>query len=300
MSLSRLPFQIDEEVWGEIVNVEEACPDVYYIVTRREGRLLGRELFAVSKDYNGDIISKEALSYGVESNNALLFEAEAEGSGWELIDYEVERYKVKHGIPLDPDADLYSTAIYGTEKYPEYFGGYIPPRYTPYGLTTRVKVIVNGIFFLETDQCLWLFALCQPIWSIDLSEHLQEMGELCSHDLHEVHEETSYLFYSREKIPPVLFELLRYNEYREGILKYITTERELTAAIWQTCPQYAIWYNFTKLSGNGCDNWLNLILRDFGHNLESEDEERERLRRIARCILYEPGVSGSGYLLLPT
>ena len=194
-------FQFDEAVWGTLRSAEECCPGVYYLTTDSGSQFYVNEFYAVPKDYSGDIISKETLAYGTESNGFLLFELGAEGSGAKLVNYEIQRYKVKMGMALNATESLYCTALYAMTQYPEYFGGVLPPRYTPCGLTVRVKTVSNGIYFVETDQCKWLLALNYCIWATELYADLTALGTFCTQDLQSGEEATRYLFFSQETFP---------------------------------------------------------------------------------------------------
>lgn len=135
-----LPFYIDwpEEQWGEITRAELVCPGVYYLNARQEGIPFGREYYAVLEDTA--VISREARTYGTalsETSGVRLYEAGPPGSGWEIIAYEVRKYRLAHGEKPQENDTLHGSAVYGMELYPGYFGEYPVPFATPLGYTCR-------------------------------------------------------------------------------------------------------------------------------------------------------------------
>lgn len=95
-----LPFYIDwpEVRWGEIIHAESVCPGIYYLNARQEELPFGREYYAVLE--NAATIFQEARTYGAalsENSGVRLYEAGPPGSGWEIIAYEVKKYRLAHG-----------------------------------------------------------------------------------------------------------------------------------------------------------------------------------------------------------
>lgn len=90
---------------------------------------------------------------------------------------------------------MYVAALYGMEKHPEYFGEYPVPGITPRGYTVRHKKIINGVYWLETDHCEEMLAVCYPIWQADITVPEQNLGEQLEHDRMQGIENTfGYLF----------------------------------------------------------------------------------------------------------
>lgn len=296
-----LPFRWSTDVWGELKGVDEACPGVFYLVTYSQEHIACRELYAVTPEAVPNIISKEAVAYGKKAEDDIcIFEYGVDGNGWELIHYEVLRYRVKHGIPVEETDSLYSAAIYAVDQYPAYFGGTIPPRTTPWGLTVRYKKVADGIFFLETNRCEWVLALSQPIWSLALSDVAQNLGKRCSLDRQMGEEEAEYLYFKRDACAPPLYELLGHAEYA-GILTYIHSKEALETHLNRRFPEYVIWHNSLELSGRGMSDILENLLGALGDEWEESgepSEEKEALR-IANCIHYTPELVDVEYLLLP-
>ncbi|MBQ3011045.1 MAG: hypothetical protein IJA20_01875 [Methanocorpusculum sp.] len=297
----RLPFQLVQEQWGAINHVEEECPGVFYLGTTMgmEDRV-GREMYAVLPSAVPDIISSEAMAYGTEADGVYLFEYEVENSGWDIIKYEILRYKTKAGIALDDIESLYCSAIYSADVYPEYFGGLIPPRCTPWGLTVRMKKAQEGIYFLETDQCEWVLALAHPIWDIELSDAVKKMGALCEHDKGMGDKYAQYLYFQRDKCAPAIYELLTHSGF-ENLRNFIRSQEVLEAHVYRQNMEYAVTYNMTQVSGHGKCDMLTDILEMLGCEGVREEFETEELqkRREEACIRLNPELAAEELLLLP-
>mgnify|MGYP000447115253 CR=1 FL=1 len=127
----RLPFCLDDTV-GEIVRASQECPGVYYIAARKQnGKFLADEYYVVEK--SSPAISKEAMAYGrmpEEDSRVLLYSFAEERQGHKIIEYEIYRYQVRHGIYADGQTSLRDIAFYNMEYHPEYFGptGALPRR----------------------------------------------------------------------------------------------------------------------------------------------------------------------------
>lgn len=298
MEKESYPFRLSKDM-GQIRNVELRCPGVYYVATTGEHGHAGREHYVVLREAVPDIISLEVLGYGKPTEDgAYEFEHEVEGSGWELVDFEMERYKVKQGIPFENGESIYASAIYHADRYPEYFGGHIPPRTTPWGLTIRWKKASEGIFFLETDHCEWVLALAQPFWSIDLSGIVQELGEECEADLQLGEEEAVYRYFKGSDMAPAIFELLDFDDHR-GLLDYIHSKEALETYLYTHCPEYVLQHNATEMSGQGKADMLENLLGVFGCPVLEEDSEDVQRRRSANCIHYYPEFADVELLRFP-
>lgn len=295
----KLPFQLDEGM-GSVRRVQEECPGVFHVTTNLSTEHFCREHYVVTAEAVPNIISLEVLAYGrLIGEDAYEFEHEVGGSGWELVAFEIMRYKIKQGITLGNHESIYCTAVYDAERYPEYYGGHIPPRTTPWGLTIRWKKASEGIFFLETEHCEWVLALAQPIWSIDLPDVVKEYGQSCEADLQMGAEEAVYRYFRGSNIAPALFELLD-SGVKSGLKNYIYGKEALETYLNVHCPEYVLWYNSLELSGHGKGDVLSDLLAAFGYSVESEEEtEQDREKRIVNCIHYYPDFAGSELLRLP-
>jgi len=274
-SWDQLPFKLDEEHWGKLKAVVEECPGVYYVQTGASVEcFLGRELYVVTKAAIPCVISPEVAACGIEVGDVRVFEFEGPDDTYDLVDYEIMRYRVKKGLPTEKENSLYGVAVFGAERFPWYFGGMIPPRSTPFGLTVRVKKAGEGLFFLETDQCRWVLAVAFPIWSVDLTDHVKELGMIGDDDLSRRVEEARYLFFPGERCAPAIYDLLEYPEY-EGLLHFIKSRQVLEAHLWKNFPEYAVEYNACNA---GC--------------YDSAKMPKNR-------IIYSEELAGQEFLLLP-
>lgn len=294
----KLPFRLSEDM-GQVQRVELQCPGIYYVATSGKQGHAGREHYVVLEETVSAIISQEALAYGKPvEDGAYEFEHEVEGSGWELVTFEMERYHVKQRIPFKEGESIYASAIYFADKYPDYFGGHIPPRMTPWGLTIRWKKASEGVFFLETDRCEWVLALAQPFWSIDLSGMAQELGEECEADLQMDAEEAVYRYFRGDNMAPAIFELLGYEDHC-GLLNYIHSKEALETYLYSHCPEYVLQYNAAEMSGHGKADILENLLGVFGCPVPEGDPEDAQRRRSANCIHYYPEFADVELLRLP-
>ncbi len=205
-----LPFELDEDRWGRLHEAREECPGVYYLCTApREGEGLGRELYVVTRAAVPAVISPEVIVHGIKAGDVWVFVYTGAESIYNLVKYEILRYRTRCGLPIEEaDGSLYCAAVYCAEYFPWYFGGTIPPRSTPYGLTVRVKKAGEGVFFLETDQCRWVLAVSFPIWDSELSEAAKRLGVPGGDALSARVREARYLFFLRERCAPAIYELL--------------------------------------------------------------------------------------------
>lgn len=256
-----LPFVLPVEQWGEIAEASEECPGVYYVATQNGDCGAGREMYAAMKNAIPSIISAETASYGTQVENAILFEYGVEGSGWPLARFEIMRYKKKNGIPEEDGDTLYSSAAFAADVYPDYFGGYIPPRMTPWGVVIRVKRAEEGIFFLETINCEWVLAVAYIIWESELSEAARKYGVLCDYDTMLGEQEAKYLYFRRDKCAAALYELTCFGN-NPKCKAYIVSHEVLETQIYQQNPEYAIWHNRWELEGYGMKNMLWCLLTE--------------------------------------
>lgn len=215
----RLPFCLDDTV-GEIVRASQECPGVYYIAARKQdGKFLADEYYVVEK--SSPAISKEAMVYGrmpEEDSRVLLYSFAEERRGYKIIEYEIYRYQVRHGIYADGQTSLRDIAFYNMEYHPEYFGTYPAPLATPRGRTARYKPLMNGVFWIETGTGEEVLAVCYPIWNCDFSETVLKQSEQTEEDVREGIDSTlGYLFFSKWASSLALFELWgQYEELRAG------------------------------------------------------------------------------------
>lgn len=292
------PYILDETKWGRVAHVEEECPGVFYLATEADEKFFCREIYAVTSTATPAIISEEALQYGKRDGQLILFEHELEGAGWDIIHYEICRYRIKNKLPLGGDS-LYCLAIYASEKYPEYFGGLLPPRYTPFGLTVRTKKAAEGVYFLETDRCQWVLAVAYIIWNNDLSEYAKKQGTIYEGDKQIGVDECQYMFFDEGTYAVPIYELLKMQDY-DGLKSYIRSNKILESYLYFRHPEYTVGNNILKMSGHGSTDILLNILTSLGCEAPDELEtEEEAAQRLANCICFTPGAEKERLLNLP-
>ena len=152
--------------YGTILSLTEECPLVYYVCAAMEdGAAVPQEYFVV--DRKSPAISKVAKGYGspLDMEPELLCYAFSDiHSGYKIIQYEIYRYRLKHGLPLDAPESVHEYAIHSAEEHPEYFGTYPAPMVTPGGDMVRYCVLSNGVYYIETDRGMDLIAISFPLW----------------------------------------------------------------------------------------------------------------------------------------
>lgn len=202
---------LDQAV-GKITRVECYADGIYYIGAHKEdsASCFAAEYYVVENDTK--IISAQAKAYGTPiegCSDLLLFQAEVEGKGFKIIEFELARYRVANHIPLDPLESPYDIALFAAEDYPDYFGPYPAPTVTPFGNLLRYISLENGIIWMETDGEGWALALSYPIWASDLTPLAIALGKQTERDAALGIEKTmGYLFFSERDSCIPLFELL--------------------------------------------------------------------------------------------
>lgn len=247
ISPETLPFYADwpDDCWGSITRAESVCPGVYYLNARQEGLPFGREYYAVLED--AEAVCREARTYGAplsENSGVRLFEAGPRDGGWEIVEYEIEKYRLSHGGQPQKNFTLHGAAVYGMELYPGYFGEYPVPFATPMGYTCRHKRIDNGIYWIETDRQESCLAAAYP-YSDEFSGFAQKLAVRLREDEEKGLEQTlGYLFFPQKVYCIPLFELMEYRNWDA-----VVDRAALMNAIWDGFPEYAAAYNAREQSG---------------------------------------------------
>lgn len=262
---------------GEIYRWEKECPGVYYVsILPTIGN--GGEFYTVLEDAP---ISQEARAMGRRLGDALVwvYQIETEDGAWAAVEYETLRYRTQCGFPLPEGKSLREAALYGMELCPDYFGAYPVPSQTPWGYTLRNRPLDNGIYWMETDRCVEVLAVCYPVWDGELSEGILSLGQkLVSED------EMGYIYFPKEAACVVIWELLRTRSalVSTGLIR----KAELMNAIWSSHPEYAMGYNAQEQAG--LNDVLGLLLYAAGA------EERELEGSPEHMISITPG-AGTDY-----
>ena len=257
-----------------------------------------REFYVVQPEEAEGIISDEVLSYGERSGDVRVFVPDdVELTGWGLVKYEISRYRVRRKIELEDGETIYSLAICAAERYPAYFGGILPPRNTPWGAMVRAKKAAEGVYFVESVQCEWIFAVAFPIWADGLSEYIHQLGETLP-AAQEIEEgEAVHWYFKRELCAPVIFELLNDLSY-SGLFDFVYSGEALENELYHSFPEYVLAYNSSVLYGDGADNLVASMLAGIEYALY-EDMLTATESQITECVYFHPEVICSEVLKLP-
>ena len=161
-----------ENVLGPIAEKEQLCPGVYLLTARYDEEPLARDYYAVTDEA---ILPHKAKSYGRKLSGLRLFSLTDGSEEYKIIKYEIAKYRTQNHLPLDEP--LRATAYFAAHSFPDYFGAFPVPLQTPRGFTTRHWILDNGIYWLETDQCEEVLAVSYPVWSSELSNIAEKLGE---------------------------------------------------------------------------------------------------------------------------
>ena len=207
-----------------------------------------------------------------EDSRVLLYPFAEERHGYKIIEYEIYRYQVRHGIHADGQTSLRDVAFFNMEYHPEYFGTYPAPLATPRGRTARYKPLMNGVFWIETGTGEEVLAVCYPIWNCDFSETVLKQSEQSEEDVREGIDNTlGYLFFSKRASSLALFELWgQYEELRTGgLIDYPA----LMNYIWAYFPEYAATYNMQNQLG--MHDTFGLLMSALGTEVELQNNPNE-------------------------
>ena len=225
--------------------MELKSPGVYYIATQKEGDSPDYpEVYVVTAD--APAISEKARTYGQEfpgHPDLRVYDTLQPKSGRYIVDFEMRRYQIKCHLPeIENEDSLYTAALYGAEEHPDYFGDFPVPSFTPRGFTVRHKTILNGVYWLETDRCEEMLAVCYPIWQGDITIPEQNQGEQLEYDqIHGIDNTLGYLFFSKQNsiIPLYELSLLHSEIEKSGVVDVAA----LLNAICEFYPEYATIHN---------------------------------------------------------
>ena len=250
--------QLEEEI-GSICESDQLCPGVYLLSAKYDDELLPRDYYVAMKDA---IISQKAKSYGRKAAGFLLYSLDDEASGHWIIKYEVARYRTQNHLPLDEP--LRTTALFAAQIHPEYFGTFPVPLHTPQGCTTRYWILDNGIYWIETDQCEKVLAVCYPIWATELSELAEKLGEKTDYDkAYGIETTLGYIFFSSQLSCIPLYVLMRTRSEWNGTL---LDKPALMNAIWNVLPEYALLTIRQEQAGQ--NDFISLLLQELGVEAE--------------------------------
>ena len=236
-----LPFDLTAEL-GEVNRAELLSPGVYFLVGKKGAHY--PEMYVVMADALA--ISEKARGYGQElpgHPDLRIYELDQPGSGRHIIDFELRRYRMKCHLPeVEGEDSLYTAALYGAEEHPDYFGAFPVPSLTPRGYTVRHKTIMNGVYWLETDRCEEMLAVCYPVWQADITIPEQSQGEQLEYDqVRGIDNTMGYLFFPKRGSVIPLYQLAQiHSEIKEGGMVDMAA---LSNVICEFYPEYTAMHN---------------------------------------------------------
>lgn len=256
-----------QEVYGEIVFLEEECPLVYHLCARKENSIsVPQEYYVVA--ISAPAISSKAKGYGQPIEGLpdfLSYSIDEMDSGQKIIAYEIWRYKVKEQIPIEEPESFREFALFAAEYHPDFFGTFPAPIVTPYGYMVRYQTIDNGIYLVETDEGAELVAFCMPFWEM-CSGYTRRFGKHAVYDTpHGLVEEKMYMFFTREQSCLPFFEL--WQEHPAWKDSPTFNFPAMMNAIWTYFPKYAATYNAMEQRGM---HSIEAISEDFLGDIELE------------------------------
>ena len=138
------------------------------------------------------------------------------------------------------------------------------PLYTPRGCTIRHWVLDNGVYWLETDQCEEVLAVCYPVWSSELSNVAEKLGEQTEYDkAHNIENTLGYIFFPMKISCIPLYEMMRVRSEWAGL---VIDKPALINALWDAAPEYVCLINQQEQSGK--NDLLSALLMGLGIEVE--------------------------------
>lgn len=110
---------------------------------------------------------------------------------------------------------------------------------------------MNGVYWLETDRCEEMLAVCYPIWQADISILEQNLGEQLEYDrMRGINNMLGYLFFPKQSCPIPLYELsLLHPEVSESS---VVNMAALQNAICEFYPEYTTIHNDMESESQHC------------------------------------------------
>lgn len=265
LSPENLPLDLDE--LGMVTETDLVMPGVYDAVLEQPETGLAIEAYVVLKSTTE--LSVSAKKFGTttpEYPGLLIYSEDESGNTRYIVGYELLRYKILHQLPLTEVDNIRSIASTGAEMYPGYFGGYPVPFLTPWGYTTRNKIIANGVYWLETEQCRRGLAIAYPKYD-DLSDEAGGLAEQFQDGSERTNGEMpGYLFFAEADSCVPLFELAFWGHDEQP---YSGINRAaLMNAIYKFHPEYAAQHNMNEQAG--LNDGMGLFLQILGNEVELE------------------------------
>lgn len=260
-----LPFNVRDcrKEMGLVKSAIMKCPGVYFLHTfATADHYTGSNFYIVTENAP---ISAEARAYGKKlatHPELLLYQCEGEDYGYKVIEYEIMKFYIKNDLPYAADEDIHSFAAFGMEVCPSYFGTFPTPMLTPWGYTTRYKVLHPGVFWIETAQCVTTVAVSN-VMRDDVSDEVYNLSVLTQFDQeHGIEQTMGYFFFQEKDMALIIFELMQAREEEWAMVD----KAALMNAIWTNHPTYAMKYNSREEHGG--NDHFGLIMRQFDPSYE--------------------------------
>lgn len=200
-------------------------------------------------------ITQRAKQYGKAvpgHPELLIYFFEEERGGFKIIEYEVAKYWVENGYPLESGGTFHGIKLFNMEFHPEYFGPYPVPSITPVGRTRKHYTLQNGVYLLESDEGERVLSICYPIWSTELSDYSLSISKrIWSEGASTIENNSAERFFLAADICIPVYEMLAVRE--EWVTEGKINLDKLKNAIWSSHPEYAIMSNLQKLT---CDHMM--------------------------------------------
>ncbi len=263
-----LPWDLTDDL-GTVYHTEAECPGVWYVSAENENSPVANEYCLV--ELQGDVISEAAKAYGQplpHHPDLLVYSLQNPKSGAAVVGYEIKRYRIRNNLPSEEGDTLLGLAAFARGDFPEYFGKNPAPLLTSRGYMTRYRELMDGVFFIETDCCETVLALCYPIWKCDISEYCRNRSEQTVFDReHGIDTTHGYVFFPLKDACLPVFELVcDHWELRDSNLLDIPA---LMNAIWTHHPDYAAMWNREEQSG--LHDLVGELYRSFGVEIKTDN-----------------------------
>lgn len=270
-----LPLDLDD--LGMVTQADLVMPGVYDTVLENPETGVGIEAYIALKNAPG--LSAAAKKFGKTAPGypeLLVYSEGKTGNARYIVSYELFQYRILHSLPLPENDNIRSIAAIGAEMYPGYFGGYPVPFLTPWGCTTRNKIISNGLYWLETEQCQRGLAVAYPKYD-DLSDGARGLAEQFDDGSARTNNQMpGYLFFRDADSCVPLFELI--SAMPKGQLLCEIDRVALMNAVYHYHSEYAAQHNLMEQTGR--NDGLGWFLHTQGINTELKSAP-ERLLSLA-------------------
>jgi hypothetical protein len=273
-------LQVDDDL-GEVVQTKQIMRGVYYVVALDPEMTQPHEYYIV--DGACEWLTAEAAEYGHRLQHHpmfLAYGADSPDDGRPIVEYEMNRYLVRNGLPAIDECRLLDIVTFGREYYPEYFGDYPVPAVTPRGATLRYVSISKGAFLIETDQIQKVLAICYPVWACELSEYAKEESEMLEYDLERgIHETEGYLFFPESSACLALYEL--WSAHRTIAESPYIDFAAMLNSLWIHFPEYVVAHNMLEQAG--LNDVFGLFLRALGIETDLKCDESSLIALTEGC-----------------